>query len=176
MSLLFSPRIPALDDPRLRDFGFLCCVIDNLYSYRAWRPTFDLDAIAVTVANRLANLINRLERTTDDATCIAARWYLENVKEITIVPMAVPVVNPLIDRLERAVHAHETRAGYQCPSDEFGRLVGTTNTERCLILYGPPTTHIEDKSGANSRPSPFSTYGRLTVWISFHCWRCYPGE
>jgi hypothetical protein len=171
---LFSNRIPDLNDPRLRDFGFLVQPISNLYPGRGQSGyTYDLDKIAVTVANRLANMIYRLERTSEDATCCAARWYLDNLVDITIVPRAVSIINPLKTRLRQAIQAHEARMRYECDPEYFGQLVGTSNSERCRILYGPPTS-VDD--APRYFPDPFSPWGRLVGWISLHCWHCFSGE
>jgi hypothetical protein len=161
----------SLIDPRLRDFQFLCQPISYLYPTRG--RLRNGEEIAITIANRLANLIWRLERSGHDGTCEAARWYLDNLKDTTIVPAAEPIVKPLVLRLWRAIHAHETRIGYECDTGRFARLVGPSDDERDAVLFGPPFLSESDKSWLSTiRGTP---RGDLTFYISAHCWHSVDG-
>jgi hypothetical protein len=163
--------IPDISDRRLRDFRYLCQPVSGLYRSNVWAR--NADEVAITVANRLAQMTYRMERTPCNDTCIAARWYLENLKSVQISPECGLFVNPVKGRLWKAIHDFEARMGYQCEPDEFGRLVGTTDQERNSILYGPPTTNIWHRSFPVHGNTP---WGRLVWWISLHCWACIADE
>ena len=164
----FFSRVPTLTDRRLRDFQFLCQPIS--YLYPLWGRLRSPEELAVTVANRLANLIWRLERSGYDQTCEAARWYLTNLADIDIVPAGEAIVKPLVERLWRAVHTHETRVGYECDTGRFARLVGPTHVERDSVLFGPPFLSESDKSWLSTiRGTP---RGDLIFYISTNCWHC----
>lgn len=162
---IFSNRVPKLSDRRLRDFNYLLNPIEQLLRHsRQW--TSDRNEIAVTVANRLAHLTNRMERTPTDETCESARWYLDNLKDITIVPAAREIIDPLITRLRRAIDEYVTHTGRQCIPWRFSRLVGPSAEERFRVLYGPPFwTSLHDIGGAAGPREP------LSEWISFSCWK-----
>ncbi len=156
--------VPEISDPRLRDFNFLLQPIECLYRSTGWAR--NLDEVAVTVANRLASMTYRMERTPWDSTACAARWYLESLKDIDITPGAVDIIEPLKMRLWNAIHAHEERVGYECDPGPFGRLVGSTDQERCAVLYGPPFWRSgDDLGGALGPRSPLSS------WLSSSCWK-----
>jgi hypothetical protein len=160
-----------LSDRRLRDFNFLTSCLDRMYPTSGWART--PDEIAITVANRLANLVDRMERTPCNQTAGAARWYIYNMELYagSRNQDAVSLIVPLQERLWAAIRAYETRVGYDCKlaATEFGQLVGQTETERCSILYGPLTTTIWHQSFPIDRTTP---RGRLITWISFYCWHC----
>jgi hypothetical protein len=158
--------LPALTDPRLRDFQFLCQPISHLYPL--WGRLRNREEVAITVANRLANLTWRLERSGYDQTCEAARWYLSNLKDIEIVPVAEPIVKPLIDRLWRAIHEHEARVGYECDTGRFARLIGSSAEERYAVLFGPPFLSECDRSFLSSIHN--GPRGDLIGYISLYCW------
>ena len=75
------------------------------------------EQIIVTVVNRLAWLIKRMERTPNDGTAACAHWYLDHID------------------------AHEARIGYRVSSGWFARLVGEDETRIRWVLYGPPARY-----------------------------------
>jgi len=83
-------------------------------------------------------------------------------------PVAEPIVKPLVDRLWRAIHAHETRIGYECDTGRFARLVGPSLQERYAVLFAPPFLSESDKSWLSTiRGTP---RGDLIFFTSTNCW------
>lgn len=166
MGLFFRKRLPTLDDPRLRDFGFLLQPITVLYSEDSW--ALDVDTIGLTVANRLAHLTTRMEQTPNIRTAVSARWYLDNLVDVDIlnVPRAQAVLDPIKRRLELALADYQNHTGAVIDTWQFGKLVGQTEHERCVVLYGPPLWRDSDDAGGALGPR-----GPLSSWLTFNCWK-----
>jgi hypothetical protein len=151
----------SLRDGRLQDFHFLCqpsWIVAGLWGAR--NPT----KASIALLNRLAQMTERMERTPNDHTCSAARWYIGEIEKLQLPADAYALYTPLRDRLWRAIHAYETRTTYECDPQDFGRLVGS---DREFVLWGPALW------GPNEpRPrDPLTPAGALWAHISCYCWQ-----
>ena len=119
----------------------------------------------MTVVNRLAWLIKRMERTPNDGTAACAHWYLDHIDaHVPLPPQHGVVTDAYINRLQQALDAHEARIGYRVSPDWFARLVGEDETRIRWVLYGPPARYTLP-------PSPFRLDEKLDAMIMHYCWR-----
>ena len=126
------------------------------------------EQIIVTVVNRLAWLIKRMERTPNDGSAACSHWYLDHIEDYVPLPSQHEVfTDAYINRLQQALDSYEARIGYPVSSGWFGRLVGDDETSIRWVLYGPPAQF----AGPATMPSLSTPEGQLHSAISYYCWR-----
>jgi hypothetical protein len=154
---------------KLSDFEYMStheigCFYGGMLRGWAKKP----EQIIVTVINRLAWLIKKMERTPSDGTAACAHWYLDHIDaHVPLPPQHGVFTDAYINRLQQALDAHEARIGYPVLPDWFGRLVGNDETRIRWVLYGPPMR----TEGAWGSPSMATPEGQLHSAISYYCWR-----
>ena len=144
-----------LDNPRLRDFNYLKGPVHHVGGFYWPR---DAERLTIVILNRMAHLIDRMERIPSGSICSAARWYALQVKGMTNLPVrAEPLIKPIYERLWKAIHTYETRVSSNFDPEDFGRVIADKVN---VVLFGPPTTgHMY--LGAMSEPDR-----QLYMWIN----------
>jgi hypothetical protein len=158
--------MPIVTDARLRDIEYMSNhPISSFYrgALAGWAKT--PHEVLVTVLNRMAWLIKHMEHAPNDNTCCCGRWYLDHLEDHVPLPDGYHRYTTVyIDRLNRAIEAHEARAGYSISTDWFARLVGDDETSIRWVLYGPLARYTLP-------PSPCRLDEMLDSVICTYCWK-----
>jgi hypothetical protein len=152
----------------LRDVGYLANTKISHAAPRDCWPTFP-SQIATTMAHRLGHLIYRMETRPCTWTCIASKWYLENLNRVSLPRRAVSLIDPLAEQLRRAVSQYERNTGTMYDGTYVEKLVNYVRNGRVLVLYGPCGYNY---SGAYIRPFPQAgtPTGDLMNFAMAYCW------
>ena len=155
-----------LTDRRLHDVGYMASQnISDLYPGMLGQWARGSNDIIATVLNRLAWLIQHMERNPNDYSCACARWYLDHfVGHVPLPRWHTQYTTPYVSRLRAAIAAHEARTGYPAPIDWFARLVGTSELGIRSVLYGPPARYTLP-------PRSYILEETLDSVISTYCWK-----
>ncbi len=131
-----------------------------------WLPNWSCrqtpEHIAITVAQRLAHLIYRLETQQLWNTAIGAKWYLQHITSIPIADYQ-SIIQPFVDRLTNSLHLFEEKYG-EVDATIFDKMVEFGGVPRQRILYGL----IIGFMGREVSGSPFF---ELSFYINSAMWK-----
>jgi hypothetical protein len=128
------------------------------------------EARTLTIVQRLAHLISKLETMDRHSSAVGSKWYLHHLAEVSLPESLKTLIEPFVTRLRADIDKFEERHG-TVDSDEFDRRLEFAGVTRQQILYGPPSPWAcmgpvkeSPKSELDCIPPPRAAFSGSCEW------------